>query len=66
MAKGAKAVKELKAEGTGRKQSSYIKWSTQRRPAVKAAHPGASFGELGKLLGAEWKGLSEVEKAKWA
>jgi len=45
--------------------SPYIKFSQARRGAIQAANPGASFGELGKLLGAEWQTLSPEEKASY-
>jgi len=32
------------------------------RERIKSENPEASFGELGKLLGAKWKEMSETEK----
>lgn len=32
---------------------------------MKAANPEASFGELGKLLGARWGEMSEEDKQQW-
>ena len=32
------------------------------RDRIKLAHPDASFGELGKLAGAEWKALTDSAK----
>lgn len=32
------------------------------RPQVKKENPEATFGELGKLLGAKWNELDEDEK----
>lgn len=32
---------------------------------MKAANPEASFGELGKLLGARWSELTEDDKQQW-
>lgn len=32
------------------------------RPSVKTANPEATFGELGKLLGEQWKALSEADR----
>ena len=33
------------------------------RPSVKVKHPGATVGELGKVMGAQWKELSEEDRA---
>ncbi|GLC63308.1 hypothetical protein PLESTF_000022500 [Pleodorina starrii] len=43
----------------------YIRFCQQRRPALRAAHPGASLGEMSRLLGAEWGELSEQQKAAY-
>ena len=47
-----KAPKEKKAPG-------------EKRPEVKAKNPSATFGELGKILGAQWKALSDAQKASY-
>jgi hypothetical protein len=36
-----------------------------KRAEVKGKNPGAGVPELGKLLGGEWRKLSESEKEKW-
>jgi hypothetical protein len=45
--------------------SAYIKFSQAKRAEIQAANPGAGFGELGKLVGAEWQKLSPAEKASY-
>ena len=45
--------------------SAYIKFSQAKRSEIQAANPGAGFGELGKLVGAEWQKLSPAEKASY-
>jgi hypothetical protein len=45
--------------------SAYIKFSQAKRAEIQAANPGAGFGELGKLIGAEWQKLSPDEKASY-
>ena len=45
--------------------SAYIKFSQAKRGEIQAANPGAGFGELGKLIGAEWQKLSPAEKASY-
>ncbi|KAL7567414.1 hypothetical protein ACA910_021377 [Epithemia clementina (nom. ined.)] len=48
-----------------RGKSSYFYFADAMRDKVKEDNPDASFSELGKLLGAEWKKLSSQEKAKY-
>jgi len=35
---------------------------TDYRDRIKEENPDVSFGEVGKLLGAKWKELSDAEK----
>ena len=42
--------------------SPYIVFCCANRDKIKAANPNASFGELGRLLGAAWGELSDAEK----
>jgi hypothetical protein len=46
--------------------SAFIKFSQAKRGEILAANPGAGFGEVGKLLGAAWRALSDAEKASYA
>lgn len=78
-AKAARAQKDPNAPK--KNLSSFMIFSQQQRLAIKEANPKATFGkihpllvhlplsflsgELGKLLGAEWKSLSEKEKAPY-
>jgi hypothetical protein len=63
--KAEKKTKAAKATGEKGKRalSPYILFCTEKRAATKAANPGASFGELGKLLGAQWAALDEKGRA---
>ncbi|KAL7411578.1 high mobility group box domain-containing protein [Mrakia frigida] len=58
--KPAKAPKDKNAPKKA--LSSYMIFSQEQRAKVKEDNPSATFGELGKLLGAKWKGLSDGEK----
>ncbi|KAH9976870.1 HMG-box [Lactifluus volemus] len=42
--------------------SAYMFFSQDWRERIKAENPDASFGEVGKLLGAKWKELDDEEK----
>jgi len=42
--------------------SAYMFFSQDWRERVKTENPDASFGELGKILGAKWKEITEAEK----
>ncbi|KAI5830367.1 hypothetical protein K523DRAFT_239947, partial [Schizophyllum commune Tattone D] len=42
--------------------SAYMFFSQDWRERVKAENPDASFGELGKILGAKWKEMDDDEK----
>ena len=67
--KGAK--KADKAEGkakadkpkTKRAPSPYIIFCSEKRPELRAAHPNATFGEMGKMLGQMWAQMDEKAKA---
>lgn len=42
--------------------SAYMFFVSDWRERIIAENPSASFGEVGKLLGARWKEMSESEK----
>ncbi|KAI8855342.1 high mobility group box domain-containing protein [Chytridium lagenaria] len=42
--------------------SPYLIWSNENRARIKEENPDAGFGDIGKLLGAEWKQVGESEK----
>ena len=50
--KGKKSKKDPNAPK--RPLSAFMYFSKDQRPAVKAANPDATFGELGKLLAEKW------------
>ena len=43
--------------------SSYMFFFKENRERIKSENPEAEFGEIGKLIGAEWKALDEDQKA---
>jgi hypothetical protein len=48
-----------------RPKTGYFFFLDDVRGPTKAKNPGASIGELGKLMGAAWGKLSDAEKAKY-
>ena len=40
-------------------------YSIDRRPALKKEKPDLSFGEYGKIIGAEWRAMSDSKKKKY-
>jgi len=48
-----------------KKLSGYMAYAKERRPELLKEQPGLSFGEVGKALGAEWRGMSDDEKNKY-
>jgi len=58
--KGGKAGKDPNAPK--RPLSAYMYYSQAQRNATKEANPEATFGELGKIMGAAWKSMSDDQK----
>lgn len=56
--KGTKKDKEAPK----RPLSAYMFFSRDQRERTKAENPTASFGEIGRILGATWKEMSESQK----
>merc|ERR1719509_457310 len=58
-----KATKKPKDEkAPKRAQTAYFLFTASRRASLKAANPDAKVTQLAKLMGAEWKALSEDAK----
>lgn len=43
-------------------RSGFLYFSSEKRPQLKAKNPGASVGDLAKMLGSDWKTMSEEDK----
>ena len=54
-----------KADKPKKPLSGYMKFAKERRPTLLKEKPDLSFGEVGKTLGAEWRGMSDAAKAKY-
>ncbi|KRZ07951.1 Protein polybromo-1, partial [Trichinella zimbabwensis] len=50
---------------TSRSKSGYILFSAVIRKRIMAENPECSFGHISKIVGGEWKKLSEEEKKKY-
>ncbi|KAI6143538.1 high mobility group box domain-containing protein [Pisolithus thermaeus] len=61
-AKGSKGSKSKAKGGPKRALSAYMFFSQDWRERIKTENPDAGFGEVGKLLGAKWKELSDDER----
>ncbi|KAG0255881.1 Non-histone chromosomal protein 6 [Mortierella polycephala] len=45
--------------------SAYLLFSNEWREKVKAQNPDASFGDLGRLLGEQWREYTDDQKAPY-
>ncbi|ELR21457.1 HMG (high mobility group) box domain containing protein [Acanthamoeba castellanii str. Neff] len=52
--------------GVKRPKTAYIIYAQSARAKVKEENPSAGFGELTKLVSAQWNAMSEEEKAPFA
>ncbi|KAI0065598.1 HMG-box [Artomyces pyxidatus] len=60
--KNTRATKKKDKNAPKRALSAYMFFSQDWRERIKTENPDASFGEVGKLLGAKWKELDDDEK----
>jgi len=58
------AKKADKKDKVKKAPSAYMNFCKASRAGIIKANPKASFGEVGKLLGAAWGKLSDAAKAK--
>jgi hypothetical protein len=47
-------------------KSAYIFFARENRSRIKKENPGATFGEIGRILSAEWNKLNTEQKARFA
>ena len=57
--------KKTKKEGPKKPITAFMAFSSAMRASVKEKNPSASFGEIAKIVGQDWKNLSESEKNKY-
>merc|ERR1712100_54690 len=63
--KAEKAGKKAKKDGPKKPLSAYMFFASERSPQLAKANPDVKFGELGKMLGAEWTKKSAADKKKY-
>jgi len=57
---------ENKSESKPKKKlSGYMAYAKERRPKLVEEQPGLTFVDIGRTLGAEWRGMSHDEKNKY-
>lgn len=59
----AKPKKDVDPDKPKRTPSPFIIFCSEKRSEVREQNPDASFGDVGKILGALWTGLDEKSKA---
>ncbi|KAJ3137668.1 Non-histone chromosomal protein 6 [Physocladia obscura] len=66
VAKSAPKPRSKKDKNAPKKAlSAYLLFANANRQRIRDENPDASFGEIGKILGAEWKEISEADKQKY-
>lgn len=58
-----KSVSKADKPKAKRAPTPFIIFSSEKRPELKKAHPDATFGELGKMLGQMWNDMDDKAKA---
>jgi high mobility group protein B2 len=48
-----------------RNMSAYFLYSVDIRPTVKEENPKATFGDIAKIISAQYKALSDSERKSW-
>jgi len=48
-----------------RATTAFMFYSNQRRPVLRAKNPEWAFGKFGQVIGAEWKKMTDKEKAEY-
>uniref|UniRef100_A0A7S2K9C9 HMG box domain-containing protein n=1 Tax=Skeletonema marinoi TaxID=267567 RepID=A0A7S2K9C9_9STRA len=62
---GGKKKKKKDPNAPKNAKSAYLYFSSAKRDEIKAANPDATFGQIGKLLGEEWKKISDDDKVEF-
>jgi len=57
--------RKRKEDQPKRALTAYMLFSQERRGDIRKAHPDVGFGQIGKMLGEEWKKISAEEKKRF-
>ena len=60
--KAAKKSKKKKDPSQPSRTNTWMVYSNEQRPIVKAANPNAKFQDIGKMISTQWKALSDEQK----
>ncbi|XP_047310113.1 FACT complex subunit SSRP1 isoform X1 [Impatiens glandulifera] len=60
--KQKKSSKKKDPNAPKKAMSAYLYFSQSQRESIKKTQPGISFGEIGRVVGDRWKGMSAEEK----
>lgn len=52
--------------GTKPLTSGFLVFASYHRKAMHASNPGMGFGDISRILGEKWRGMTAEEKQKWA
>ena len=63
---GGRKSKKTSKSGKKRGLNSYMKFANSRRGALMKLNPGKKVCDIAKLIGAEWRNLSDSAKAAFA
>jgi hypothetical protein len=55
-----------KAKGPKKPPTAFVLFSAEHRPTIVKAHPGASFGDVAKMVGKAWREAEPSEKLKFS
>ena len=59
------AKKAKKTDGPKKPKSGFMFYSQERRVTLKGEQPSLSITDASKVIGAEWKSLSDADKQKY-
>lgn len=62
---GGKKKQKKDPNAPKRNMSAYFLYSIETRPKVKADNPEASFGDIARMISANFKALPDEERKEW-
>ena len=65
VSESAERVHPLTRHSTALTRRLVLPQTAERRDALKKEQPDIAFGEMGKVMGSEWRAMSEAKKAPY-